>query len=126
MLKIMELQDHYFRLAVYGSLAPGMSNHHHLSEMRGEWSEGWIEGVLHDRGWGAGMGFPGIVLEMGGPRAKVHLFESPDLPEHWRRLDEFEGEQYQRCPVLVHFDKGLPSLAFTYALKEESPSIRAD
>ena len=67
------------RLVVYGSLAPGRSNHHHLADIRGVWREGWVEGVLCDRGWGAARGFPGIRPERGGPRVDVHVFESSEL-----------------------------------------------
>ncbi|MEM9279460.1 MAG: hypothetical protein AAGA76_12865 [Pseudomonadota bacterium] len=27
---------------------------------------------------------------------EVFIFESPDLPYHWERLDAFEGEGYRR------------------------------
>jgi gamma-glutamylcyclotransferase (GGCT)/AIG2-like uncharacterized protein YtfP len=105
------------RLAVYGSLAPGRSNHHHLADLRGTWTEGWIEGVLHDRGWGAGMGFPGIVLESGGPRVMVWLLETDDLPRHWARLDAFEGDEYIRLLTLVHKASATPCAANVYALR---------
>ncbi len=112
------------RLAVYGSLAPGKSNHHHLAGIPGEWSDGWVEGELKDRGWGAGMGFPGIVLRPGGPRVTVQVLESEDLPGHWERLDAFEGDQYLRQLVQVHWDDenpghpGGPVIANIYGLKD--------
>ena len=105
------------RLAVYGSLAPGKSNHHHLADVPGTWSEGWVEGVLHDRGWGAGFGFPGIVLQRGASRVAVLLLESDDLPAHWARLDAFEGEEYRRTEVAVHRNNAEPVIASIYALR---------
>lgn len=105
------------RLAVYGSLAPGKPNHHHLADVPGSWSEGWVEGVLHDRGWGAGAGFPGIVLQAGASPVAVQLLESDELPAHWARLDAFEGEEYRRTQVAVHRTDTKPVMASIYALR---------
>ena len=105
------------RLAVYGSLAPGRSNHHHLADIPGAWREGWVEGVLHDRGWGAAQGFPGIRMERGGPRVEVHVLESNDLAQHWDRLDDFEGEEYHRASVEIHGLETGPVAGWIYALK---------
>ena len=114
----METDRSDCRLAVYGSLAPGKSNHHHLAGIQGEWSDGWVEGELIDRGWGAGMGFPGIVLRPGGPRVHVKVLESDDLPDQWDRLDTFEGDQYVRLLVPVHLDDGKSVIANIYGLKD--------
>ena len=83
------------RLAVYGSLAPGRPNHHRLRGLSGRWIDGTVRGHLHQEGWGAELGYPGIVLDLDGPTVGVQLFESPDLPDHWTRLDEFEGSGYR-------------------------------
>ena len=105
------------RLAVYGSLAPGRPNHHHLADISGTWRHGWVEGVLYDRGWGAVQGYPGIRLEGGGPRVEVHVLESAELARHWDRLDDFEGEEYCRVSVEIHgLDTG-PVAGWIYALK---------
>jgi hypothetical protein len=32
-------------------------------------------------------------------RIEVYIFESLDLPDHWSRLDEFEGLGYRRVVV---------------------------
>jgi gamma-glutamylcyclotransferase (GGCT)/AIG2-like uncharacterized protein YtfP len=45
----------------------------------------------------AALGFPGLVLDPQAPAVDVHLFTSPDPPEHWSRLDAFEGDGYQRA-----------------------------
>lgn len=107
------------RLAVYGSLAPGRPNHHHLADISGRWRDGWVEGVLHDRGWGAAQGFPGIRLERGGPRVKVHVLESYELARHWDRLDDFEGEEYCRVPIDILGLDTVPVAGWIYALKTE-------
>ena len=84
------------RLAVYGTLAPGRPNHHQLSDLSGRWMSGSVRGRLRTGGWGAELGYPGIDLDPDGPAVEVGVLESPDLPAHWARLDEFEGPGYRR------------------------------
>ena len=59
-----------------------------------------------DAGWGSALGFPGLILDPQGPAVDVHLFESSDLPDHWPRLDEFEGPGYRRVVTRVHTTEG--------------------
>jgi gamma-glutamylcyclotransferase (GGCT)/AIG2-like uncharacterized protein YtfP len=94
------------RLAVYGSLAPGCSNHGQLQGLSGRWIEGTVRGELHDGGWSAGLGYPGIRLDLEGPIVSVQVLISPDLPDHWRRLDEFEGSGYRREVTIVATAEG--------------------
>ncbi|MGD1923530.1 MAG: gamma-glutamylcyclotransferase [Paracoccaceae bacterium] len=89
------------RLATYGTLAPGEVNHHVLDGLTGTWSKGIVRGRLLQEGWGAAHGCPGMVPDPHGDPIAVHVFESPDLPEHWARLDDFEGVEYQRVAVAV-------------------------
>ena len=103
------------RLAVYGSLAPGRPNHHQLAALRGEWRAGRVRGRLVEQGWGAAMGYPGLVPDKEGDEIAVQLFESPDLPEHWTRLDAFEGDGYRRAVVSAQTDIG-PVDAFIYVI----------
>ena len=78
------------RLAVYGTLAPGRVNHHQISARAGSWQHGTVKGKLYPSGWGAALGFPGLILDPLGPSVDVDLFESTDLPEHWARLDSLK------------------------------------
>jgi gamma-glutamylcyclotransferase (GGCT)/AIG2-like uncharacterized protein YtfP len=94
------------RLAVYGTLAPGRSNHHQLSGLSGRWIDGTVRGQLLQQGWGADVGYPGIVLDPEGPTVAVQLFESADLQHHWARLDEFEGSDYRRTVTEVSTAEG--------------------
>ena len=103
------------RLAVYGTLAPGRPNHHQLSGLSGRWVEGTVRGQLLEEGWGAEVGYPGIVLDRDGPTVGVQLFESSDLPDHWTRLDEFEGSAYRRTVTTVSTAEG-DLLASIYVL----------
>ena len=108
------------RLAIYGTLAPGRVNHHQISALAGNWQRGTVKGRLRSSGWGAALGFPGIILDPLGPSVDVYLFESTDLPEHWARLDEFEGSGYRRVVTTVNTEEGERS-AWIYALAEQQP-----
>lgn len=103
-------------LFVYGSLAPGQSNAHVLADVPGEWTPATVTGTLRQQGWGAAMGYPGLVLDdQGGP---VHglVFSSAHLPAHWSRLDAFEGEGYERVLTTARLDDGRSVDAHVYAL----------
>ena len=91
--------DH--RLATYGTLGPGRSNHHHVAGIAGRWFTGTVTGRLLPEGWGAALGYPALVLDPAGDPVAVHVLESADLPAHWARLDAFEGPGYRRVPVAV-------------------------
>ena len=103
------------RLAVYGSLAPGRPNHHELSDLAGRWIEGTVGGHLRQEGWGAELGYPGLVLDPAGPTIDVQILDSPDLVDHWTRLDEFEGSGYRRTVTTVSTAEG-DLLASIYVL----------
>ena len=94
------------RLAVYGSLAPGEVNHHQLAGLTGSWRRGTVQGKRFESGWGSTLGFPGLILDPAGPAVDVQVFESPDLPDHWARLDEFEGPGYRRVVTKVRTADG--------------------
>ena len=94
------------RLAVYGTLRPGQPNHHQLDGLNGEWRAGKVRGRLVDEGWAAGLGYPALLLDPAAPHLAVELFESPDLPQHWDRLDAFEGPGYRRVVAAVETSEG--------------------
>ena len=83
-------------LFVYGTLGPGRPNEHVLKDIGGTWKTASVTGVLLNEGWGAEMGYPGLVLDKSGETIKGFLFSSEKLSEHWAALDEFEGLAYQR------------------------------
>jgi gamma-glutamylcyclotransferase (GGCT)/AIG2-like uncharacterized protein YtfP len=95
-----------YRLATYGTLAPGRPNHHQLDALDGHWSEGQVYGKLIDAGWRAGLGYPALILDPEGSAISVQVFESMDLPDHWSRLDDFEGLGYQRAVTTVSTPAG--------------------
>lgn len=106
------------RLFVYGTLGPGRPNEHILGAIGGDWETAWVRGVLHAAGWGAELGFPGIVLDTNGDRIDGFLFSAPRLGEHWGMLDAFEGDAYRRELVPVQRD-GKPAVdACIYTLRQ--------
>jgi gamma-glutamylcyclotransferase (GGCT)/AIG2-like uncharacterized protein YtfP len=112
------IRDARHRLATYGSLAPGRPNHHQLDGLDGRWSRGHVHGTLVDAGWGAGLGYPALVLDPDGAAVEVHVFESVDLQGHWSRLDDFEGPGYRRIATTVSTTSGQLD-AFIYVLRSE-------
>ena len=88
-------------LAVYGTLAPGQPNHHVVAPLRGEWTDGLIEGDLLPVGWGAALGYPGFRPRVGGDAVAVQVLRAPLLATAWPDLDRFEGPGYQRILVPV-------------------------
>lgn len=93
-------------MAVYGSLAPGREHHDVVAALRGTWRPCTITGHFDATGWGMTEGFPGLVWDRDAPAIAAHLIESADLPDHWDRLDAFEGAAYRREVVPVVTDTG--------------------
>jgi gamma-glutamylcyclotransferase (GGCT)/AIG2-like uncharacterized protein YtfP len=106
------------RLATYGTLAPGRPNHHQLDGLEGRWLEGKVYGRLVAAGWGAGLGYPALVLDADGPAVDVLVLESADLPAHWTRLDEFEGPGYERVVTTASTPDGDLATSI-YVLREQ-------
>jgi len=48
-----------------------------------------------------------LTLDPTGPEVSVNVFESADLPQHWSRLDEFEGPEYRRVVTEVETAGGI-------------------
>lgn len=105
------------RLFVYGTLAPGRPNEHILAPLGGTWQPGSVRGRLHAQGWGAALGYPGLIPDEQGEEIRGFLFASDDLAAFWPTLDAFEGEQYARVALDVRTDEGGAVPAFVYVLK---------
>jgi len=109
-------------LAAYGTLAPGRSNAHVMDGVRGTWIPGTLRGTLHASGIGAATGYPGVVLAGTAPAhattdVPAQVLVSADLPDHWDRLDAFEGAGYRRVPAVVALeDDDAVRPAFVYEL----------
>jgi gamma-glutamylcyclotransferase (GGCT)/AIG2-like uncharacterized protein YtfP len=96
-----------FRLASYGTLAPGRKHHDQLAGLTGTWSRGRVRGRLIEIRYGASLVYPGLILDRAAGPVEVHLLEAPELPQHWARLDAFEGACYRRGVVEVETDDAL-------------------
>lgn len=105
------------RLFVYGTLAPGRSNEHVLADVQGEWQPATVMGTLFPEGWGAAVGYPGIILDRHGSEVAGFLLSSERLTEHWTRLDEFEGEGYERVLTTVKLEDETDVDAYIYQLR---------
>ena len=105
------------RLFVYGTLAPGRPNEHVLAEVPGRWEPATVRGTLLHKGWGAAVGYPGIVLDEFGGKVHGFIFSSEELPTHWARLDEFEGDGYERIVTTAELEDGSLVKAYIYVLK---------
>jgi len=104
------------RLFVYGSLAPGRQNEHILAPLGGTWQSATVQGRLRMDGWGAALGFPGLVLDPAGGEVQGLIFSSEKLVDFWPQLDEFEGAQYVRLPVEALLAEGGVVEAYVYVL----------
>ena len=108
-------------LFVYGTLAPGKPNEHILKKITGTWKKGSVRGQLFASGWGAALGFPGIVLDPEQPEVKGLVFSSLELDKLWETLDDFEGEGYQRVITSVLLESGKMVDAYIYELSNVKP-----
>lgn len=105
-------------LFVYGTLAPGRPNAHVLAGLEGSWQAATITGTLYPEGWGATLGFPAVIPSGRGQIVDGYVFISSELPDHWSRLDAFEGPGYERVKTSACLSDGSVVPAYVYALRE--------
>ena len=113
-------------LFVYGTLVPGGPNAHVLAEVPGTWTAATVTGTLHDEGWGAEQGCPGMVPHPEGTAIHGMVLRSDALPTHWARLDAFEGAGYVRVVVPATLADGTTVAVNVYALRREGAPRRRD
>lgn len=107
------------KLFVYGTLGPGRPNEYIMSEIGGTWEEATVRGKLYEEGWGAELGYPGIYLDENGDIVDGFVFCSENLNNNWSKLDEFEGEAYERVIAHVQIKNGAIVESYIYALKKK-------
>lgn len=105
-------------LFVYGTLAPGEPNERFLKNVEGTWKKGTVKGHYFNSGWGAALGYPGVILDTNGNEVEGQLFSSNELERLWSILDDFEGEGYQRVLTTVTLESSEVTEAFIYELSE--------
>lgn len=103
-------------LIIYGSLAPGETNHHIISHINGIWLKAFIKGKIIDNGWSTRTGYPEFQrIDDSSERVEVLAFISEDLEKYWDYIDEFEGtEQYKRVTISCELENGKVVDAFIY------------
>lgn len=106
------------RLIVYGTLAPGAPNHGEVRSITGHWRQGWIHGDLLPEGWGSANGYPALRWRQAGPRVPAWLLESREMPAHWKRLDDYEGAEYQRRPIPFEIPGGGTAEGYCYCARD--------
>ena len=106
------------RLFVYGTLQPGGPNEHVMTAIGGDWTRATVKGRLVEGGWGAELGFPGLVIDECGNDIEGYVFSSSALKLHWDYLDAFEGAAYRRVTVAVALQHGEYVDASVYVLTE--------
>ncbi|NIA70765.1 gamma-glutamylcyclotransferase [Pelagibius litoralis] len=105
------------KLAVYGTLAPGKVNHHHIADLGGNWADTALRGTLGQVPQGIHQGLPGLCLDPAAAPMPVKLLVSVRLAAAWARLDAFEGEEMQRLLVPLERDGAFAGLANIYSLR---------
>lgn len=108
------------KLFIYGTLAPGRPNEHILKDIEGTWQKASVKGILKQEGWGANMGYPGIILNDEANEVEGFIFSSNQLDKKFDILDEFEGNEYQRVRTKAKLENGEVIEAFVYSLKKEN------
>lgn len=110
------------QLFVYGTLAPNRPNHHIMTPIAdGVWQPAYVMGKVLPNGYGRAAGYPALILAKDMPdgncqRIDGFVFSSQDLPKHWQRLDDFEGDGYERVRVMATLATGEMVSADVYAL----------
>lgn len=107
-------------LIIYGSLAPGESNHSVMDPIKGEWRKAIIKGKLEEGGWGSSLGYHGFIAgdSENVQHLKAYVLFSEDLPLYWDYLDEFEGDGYMRIQTGYQLETGETGMGYIYALNQ--------
>ena len=111
------------RLFVYGTLAPGEENAHIMDGMTGTWIKASVRGRRVSTGCGSLGIHPGFFPDEKGELVQGLIFESQDLPQHWDRLDKFEGKDYKRVAVTAALENGEQVQAHIYSVLPPKPMV---
>ena len=107
-------------LAVYGTLAPGESNHWVVRSIGGEWVPGRVRGYQFEITWGPADGYAGFLPEPDGNDVAVMVLVSEQLDKNWHTIDDFEGDGYRREVIAVTLDDGTSIDAWIYVALTDS------
>lgn len=107
------------RVFIYGSLQPGGPNEHVLANVCGCWEAAVVKGRLVNAGWGASLGYPGLVLDDCEQEVHGQVLTSSELGTKWAELDQLEGDEYVRTKLSAILGNGDKVSAYAYVLKEK-------
>ena len=103
------------KLVVYGTLAPGEANQSMLGEIKGSWSPCVVNGKRAIEA----SGLTTFSWSLNEAEHNLQIFESLELPEHWNRLEAFEGARYRRRLVLARVGAKL-CVAYAFVARPDS------
>ncbi|MFK7891909.1 MAG: gamma-glutamylcyclotransferase family protein [Granulosicoccus sp.] len=110
------------RLFIYGTLAPGQVNHHVVADIPGDWQRASVRGTVIQLHCGPTEVYPGLIPgsddELAGT-VEGWVFSSEHLHSHWQRLDEFEGDEYERIVICVRIAESEFLEACVYAVNQQ-------
>lgn len=97
----------------YGTLKPGEEANHYLNHINGTWHHAYVFGHwIND----SKIGYPVIKLDKNGEKIIGQLFKSNQLQNVLTKLDQYEGEEYQRSITDVFLEDGSKYQAYIYEL----------
>ena len=102
------MQQHLF---VYGTLGPNKPNAHILEVIAGTWSKGSVKGLLKEAGWGAELGFPGLMLNSDGQTVDGYIFSSEQLDTLWNSLSH--PQYWLDCCIMQNSNNGITARGFS-------------
>jgi hypothetical protein len=80
---------------------------------------------LFQEGWGAALGYPGIVLDDRGDTIHGFAFSSDELPAHWDRLERVRGRGLRARRRTVELEDGNRVRRLASTRSAERPSCKA-
>jgi len=88
-------------LLVYGTLAPGESNHYMMKDISGVWKTAYFKGIVLKKDWGKWNGYPGVILDNEANEIKGYVFSSKDLIPNDLRMSQPKEMTSASCSGLA-------------------------
>ena len=95
---LFDKPDH--KLAAYGTLIPGGPNQDILQGVQGEWRDCKVYGDVRGN-----RELRAFHWNPTGSAVDASLLISPSLQERWKKLDQFEGNEYRRHLIPVQVEE---------------------
>jgi len=104
------------KLFVYGSLMPNQTNHFILKKINGVWQKGFVLAEIKRIKF-SNKGYLAAILNINKDKKVFgYLFTSFALKYLWKKLDNFEGPNYQRKITQVFLNNNRKVEANIYCL----------